>query len=345
MKRTLHFTAALLIAGLTVNAGGKKSEAYFRQVSLDSKLAYVGKYTVDEKYAKETNCYHFVYDDAGKLMTVEYLRNGKLQRDNSFGVAQVKIEQMDGYEKRTFYSEKGKPTSDAVSGVYSVRIKYKEPTHLLSLFNYDKKGMLIKDKYGVAQYAWLLDNDGKRLKSMRMDRSGTRIVDNEGFYELRAKYDEQGNLLELANYGKDGKLMGNKGKVSMLHKKYDDKGNLLEEAYLSDKGELVNHTIEKIAMTQVSYDNNGNMTETKYMGSDEQLKEDQNGIAVTKWKYDSSGNLLEESYFGTDEQPKERRVGENLSYAAVKWKYDSQGNLVGTTYLKKKQAMAVMSSN
>lgn len=168
MKKSLHLAAAFLVAGFTVNAGGKKTEAYFRQISLDTKLAYTGKYAVEEKYAKETNCYHFVYDDAGKLVTVEYLRSGKMQRDNNFGVAQTKIEYMDGYEKRTFYSEKGKPTADAVSGVYAVRVKYNEPTHLLSLFNYDKKGILTKDKYGVAQYAWLLDNDGKRLKSMRM---------------------------------------------------------------------------------------------------------------------------------------------------------------------------------
>lgn len=344
MRNILHLTSVLLIVGLTVNAAGKKSDAYFRHLSLDSKLAYVGKYAVDEKYAKETNCYHFQYDDMGKLETIEYLKSGKLQSDISFGVAQTKIEYTDNYEKRTFYNAKGKPTADAVSGVYSVRVKYNESTHLLSLFNYDKKGFLTKDKYSVTQYAWLLDNDGKRLKSMRMDRTGTRIVDNEGFYELRAKYDEQGKLLELANYGKDGKLMGNKGKVSILHKKYDEKGNILEEAYLSDKGELVNHTVNKIAVSQIRYDNNGNMTETKYMGSDEQLKEDKSGVAVTRWKYDSSGNLIEESYYGIDEQPKERKAGENLSYAAVRWKYDSQGKLVQTTYLNKKQLMATTAS-
>lgn len=345
MKKIILLASVVLVASLTVSAGGKNtSDAFFRQISLDSKLGFVGKYPVDEKYSRENNCYHFSYDGTGKLMIVEYWRSGKLQKDLALGIAQIKIENTDGYEKRTYYNEKGKPSADLISGVYSVRIKYDENTHLLSLFNYDKKGQLTKDKYNVTQYAWLLDNDGKRLKSMRMDKTGTRIIDNEGFYELRAKYDDKGNLVELANYGKNGKLMENCGKVSSLHKKYDDKGNILEEAYLSDKGELVNHTISRIAVTQIKYDDNGNIVETKYLGSDEQMKEDKSGIALTKWKYDSTGNLVEESYYGIDEQPKERKINENLSYAVVKWKYNGQGKLVKTIYMNKNQAMAIMAS-
>ena len=311
MNKTYNFLFIALTLSTVTLANGKKTDAYFRQATFDSKLAIIGKQPLEEEAARKTNCYHFTYDDLGRLSEVEYLKANKLNTDLFFGIASIRMEYANGFEKRSYFDMLSKPMADNI-GVYAIRLKYDENMNTLSLFNYNKGGELIRDHANVAEYRWLLDKDGRRLKSMRFDNRGNRIVDAEGFYEIRTKYDDKGNLIELVNYGKNGDIKMNNSMVEIIHRKYDDNSNLIEESYY---------------------------------GTDNQLKEAKDRVAVIKWQYDAAGNLLEESYFGIDEQPRERRLNENSSYATVRWKYDQQGNLVKTMYLNKKQAVPLTSSN
>jgi len=227
----------LLIEGCT-----KKPANYYRKIELDGRYSIVGRYPVPDKIANKVNCYHFIYDEKGKLIKVEYLKSGKLQNDPYFGVARIIIEYSEGYEKRIFQDAKGKPKANS-DGVYSIRLKLDENNNPISLFNYDKEGNLTEDKYGVAQYLWTLDKKGWRIKSIRIDKDGERITDNNGYYELRWKYDGKGNIIERSNHGKDGQLLEGKDGVAITRMKYDENGNTIEERYFGTDEALFNNFV------------------------------------------------------------------------------------------------------
>jgi YD repeat-containing protein len=292
----LFISYALLMSGCS-----KKPSNYYRHIEIDGRYAIKGKYPIPDEMARKVNCYHFVYSDKDKLVEVEYLKSRKLSGGSYFGdnVAQVRIEYLEGYEKRIFQGVKGNPIADE-EGVYSIQLKLDKNNHPIALSNYDKEGKLTKDKNGIAHCLWTLDKEGRRIKSIGIDRKGGMVVDAHGMFETRFKYDERGNRIERSSHGKDGQLIED------------------------------NHTI---AIRRWKYDKQGNEAEMRLYGTNERLKEDKNGASIVRWKYNKQGNMLEARYYGRDEQLTER---EDMGVAIVRWKYDEHGRLIKLIYLNEK---------
>ena len=146
MKRIVYVsTAVVLISFFLISGCTKKPANYYRRVRIDSKYEIVGAYPVADELAKKTNCYHFVYDEKGRVIKVEYLvhfKGGwwhllnvpfllftmKFPPALGLGVYGVKIEYADGHEKWTYLDSEGEPTNrDFLFGrVYSIRLKLNE---------------------------------------------------------------------------------------------------------------------------------------------------------------------------------------------------------------------------
>ena len=170
MKRIVHVSTAVVLISLFLISGcTKKPVNYYRRVRIDGRYAIVGAYPVADEQAKKINCYHFVYDEKGRVIRVECLEHFKggswdwlhFPFPFGLGVYGVKIEYSDGYEKRTYLDREGEPTNrDFLFGrVYSIRLKLNEKNHPVSLFNYDETGNLVEGHDGVAQYVWTLNED------------------------------------------------------------------------------------------------------------------------------------------------------------------------------------------
>lgn len=282
---------------------GKLENSYYRQIAINGDFSFVGKYPINDKEAKRGTCYKFSYNKDGKLEKIEYFTNGLIKQDDLyFGVATIKIDYSNnGAEKRTYYNYKGKLEQDVVSGVYAVRIRRNMEKNTVSLFNYDKGDHLIQDRYDVAHYLCYLNEEGKRIKSIRFNERGQRIEDAEGYYELQTIYDNDGNVKEQINYDEEGKKMFKKEHITSIRRSYNENGDVIKESYHGIDGALKLHT--------------------------------RLGVAMVKREYDDNGNLIEEKYYGIDQQPMERNEFNGYSYATIRYKYADSGELKKIVYL------------
>ena len=125
MKRIFKVVLIIILACLAMGAVSKQRDKYYRKLNPYIGYTIKGMYPVTSEMSKKINCYHFIYNSAGKLIKVEYLKNGKLRKDPLFEVAQIVIEYSKGNEKRTYLDKRGKPIAKK-NGVYSINLKFVE---------------------------------------------------------------------------------------------------------------------------------------------------------------------------------------------------------------------------
>jgi hypothetical protein len=99
-KKYIPVLCILIIGILLINGCSRKPANYYRKVDIGSRYEIIGKYPVADKIVNKINCYHFIYNEKGKITKVEYLIGGKPRNDSHFGVAQIIIEYSEGYEKK-----------------------------------------------------------------------------------------------------------------------------------------------------------------------------------------------------------------------------------------------------
>lgn len=312
---------ALIIIIILINSCAKKGSKYYRHIKVNGRYAIMGTYPVAEELGGKINCYHFIFDDKGKLDTIESLHNGKIS-------ARTIIEYTKGFEKRIFQDSKGRAKPN--NGVYSIRLKLDEGDHPISLSNYNKEGDLGKDSSGIAQRLWTLDKKGGQIKVSYFDEKGNRVKEGN-IYERRFRYDDNDNLIESASYSADGQQVDSEpGDIAVYRWQYDKKGNTVEERTYGKDDQLKEREDCGYAIVRYKYDENGYSTEQSYYGTDEQIKERKGwGIAIIRYNYDDRGNPIEKKFYGSDNQLKEC-VG--LGIATIRWKYDNNGNLIEEEY-------------
>ncbi len=322
---TIAFLFSFALLGLA-----EEKANYYRHITVDGTYSIVGRYPIDDELADEVNCYHFVYDNIGRLRKVEYLECGNLSIDPFFEVAQVSIEYEQGYENRIYLDTQDNPTA-GYNGVYSIRLKLNENGYPISKFNYNQEGQLVKDIYCVVQYIFTLDDKGRRIVTIFCDENGNRIENIYESFKVIKKYDKNGNVEEKSFYGKEEKLKDHKKYgVAIIKYEFDEQENIIEESYYEKDGKLKERSDLGLAILRQKYDEQGNMIEESYHEKDGKLKERFDlGMAIFRRKYDEQGNMIEESYYGTNEK---LIVPYDRDYAIMRKKYNYRGNLVEISY-------------
>jgi hypothetical protein len=153
MKNYLLFIQVIIMSIITSCNSNKAS--YYRTVKLDGRYEIVGEKPILSSTSKKTDCYHFVYNQDGKVIEISYLEKGKPSIDDFFKVSKIKIVYKDGFEVRSFYDDLGYPITSS-EGVYSIRLKLDKNNFRIGLFNYGINNQLFKDVNGVVQYKWLM---------------------------------------------------------------------------------------------------------------------------------------------------------------------------------------------
>ena len=309
-------------------AQNKTNTLYFRKIIVNSKNEIQGLYPIADSIANRSLCYHFIFDEKGKLQWIKYIMKYRTPLpDPCFGVAMVHIlyDEDNNVETRNFLDEKEHPVIN-LNNIYYVRIKYDSKHFSISQFNYNKHGFLSPDINGVYQYLWENDEQGRRIRSLRFDDKGQRITDNKGIYEVSYKYEGKNNLTEFSIYGTDGLLSENTQGYAIAKYKYNEQGNETELSFFGKDG-ILKSNINHYAIMRWTYDSNGNKTCEKYFDTNERLIENSNMYASTEWKYDASGAMIEEAHFGTYHQLREYNGA-----AIIKWFYDEDGKISETFF-------------
>jgi hypothetical protein len=280
--------------------------------------------------ADTINNYKLVYDDQGRLLTVEYCRGDELLTYGSMGGA-AKIEysyEGDKQIKRS-YDKEGEQISP--QGVFETIFTLNEDGFRKAMKFYDKEGNPTENRNNIHRYEWSRLENGM-LKELRYNLKDEETIMNPfcPFYELRFEYDDNGYLTRMSNYQADtlynctAENCGDIG-VSYFEFENNEKGDLLSFSVHNTVGQLSNLYFGW-AKRLNKVDENGYVIEREVFDQDDEYLSG-NGIPITQYVYDEHGALTEMRNL---DKNKKLINNPNNGVAVAMYKYDNKGNRTGT---------------
>jgi YD repeat-containing protein len=342
-KLSVLFVTVVIVAGIIGCTGSKneKNVGYYRNLQF-SETPYdiergSHKLTADE--AKTVNNYKFTYDDAGKLLSVEFGRNDSLLAYSSMGgAAKIVYEYKDNKQIKHFYNKKNEAIESA--GVFTAEYTLDSKGVRTALKFFGKNGEPVENRNKINNYVWSILPDGM-VRELRYNLEGKETVMNPfcPFYELRYTYNDKGYVTRMANYMADTlynctaencgdigvsyftfnsndfgdvetfSVFNVTGQMSNLYwgwskrvNKFDANGYVLETVYFDQDNEYIGGKTNPV--TQYVYDTHGAVTEMKNMDKDRNLvNNSETGVAITEYKYDEVGNRTETLKYDKERVP------------------------------------------
>jgi YD repeat-containing protein len=347
-RLTFSMILILVIGIMIVSCTGKTTQKnaqsgvkYYRHLEF-SETPYdieKGTYPITEAEAKTINSYKFTYDNSGRLLSLEFVRNNLLLDYSPMGgAAKIVYDYINNKQIKHFFNKNNEPIESG--GVFAEEYILDENGNRTGLMNLGKDGAMIENRNKIHSWTWSILPDGM-VRELRYNLAGEEVVMNPfcPFFELRFTYNDKGFTTRMANYKADtlynctaencGDIgvsyftfepneMGDVesfsvfnvfGQMSNLYWgwskrvcKYDENGNQLEEVYYDQDNEYVGGKL--IPVTQNVFDSHGALIEVKSMDKDRKLiNSPDDGVAITEFKYDELGNRTETLRFDKDRVP------------------------------------------
>lgn len=280
--------------------------------------------TADE--AKTINSYKFTYDNSGRLLSVEFVRNNvPLGYSSMSGAAKITYDYSDYKQVKHFFNKDNEPIESG--GVFAVEYALDPDGNRVGLMFLGKDGSMIENRNNIHSYNWSILPDGM-VKEKRYNLKGVETVMNPfcPFYELRFTYNDKGYVTRMANYMADTlynctaencgdigvsyftfvpneygdvesfSVFNAIGQMSNLYwgwskriSKFDVNGNVLETVYYDQDDEFLGG--KNVPIIQNVYDDHGALVEVKNMDKDRNIIDSPDtGVAITEYKYDDLGH-------------------------------------------------------
>jgi YD repeat-containing protein len=298
-----------------------------------------GTHPITADQAKTINSYKFTYDNTGRLLSVEFVRNNILLGYSSMqGAAKITYEYGNNMQTKHFFDKDNQPVESG--GVFAIQYSLDAKGNRAGLMFLGKDGSMIENRNKIHSYSWNVLPDGM-VRELRFNLKGEETVMNQfcPFYELRFSYNDKGYLTRMANYKADTLynctaencgdigvsyftfspnesgdvenfgVFNVFGQMSNLYwgwskrvSKFDENGYQIETRVFDQDNEYVKG--KNIPVTVNVYDSHGALVEVKNMDKDGNLiNSPENGVAVTEYKYDEIGNRTETLTFDKDKKP------------------------------------------
>ena len=204
----LMLVLGIVIVSCTGKAPGKKLHSgveYYRHLQFSETLYDIekGTYPLSAGEAKNINCYKFTYDNSGRLLSVEFVRDTLLLDYSSMqGTAKITYEYNDNRQIKHFFNKKGEPIEAA--GVYAAEYSLDANGNRVGLMNLGKDGAMVENRNKIHSWTWSILPDGM-VRELRYNLAGEEVVMNPfcPFYELRFTYNEKGYVTRMANFKAD----------------------------------------------------------------------------------------------------------------------------------------------
>lgn len=340
----------LVLFGLMLEVAAAQVTRYYRIAMRDDAKLFVGRFAISEKDAPNLDeCYRFVYDAQGKLLSIAYLERGKLSDNfNAIGAAEVQFRynaRQQLSEKQTFSASRTRTST--VKYLYNKRHQLIEEQIFGSngllrskiTLKYDDSGRLVERAERDAKNN--LQNNSADFALQRFTYTETGHLHTHTYYDASLKVlrrnefvYENGRRIQHAVYGSDGKL------IEKQTFKYDDNGRVIETADYDEYDQL-KHT------RRYKYDSQGNLLEQRFFNAQNVLAEDSYGVAITELTYNAAGTRIREVRYDAlarpiiDERyndfgrPIERRVinEKGQTTTIIRTDYDRLGNRIKETTL------------
>ena len=347
-RLAIHVILTIVIAIGIFACTGKTNQTklrsgveYYRHLQF-SETSYdieKGTYPISAGDAQSINSYKFTYDNSGRLLSVEFVRNNLLLDYSSMqGTAKITYEYKNNKQVKHFFNKNNEPIESA--GVFAQEYTLNENGKRIGMMNLGKDGAMVENRNKIHSWNWSILPDGM-VRELRYNLAGEEVVMNPfcPFYELRFTYNDKGYVTRMANFKADTlynctaencgdigvsyftfvpnekgdvesfSVFNVIGQMSNLYwgwskrlSKYDENGNELEEVYYDQDNEYVGAKL--VPVTQKVYDIHGALIEVKSFDKDRNLiNSPENGVAITEYKYDDLGNRVETITLNKDKVP------------------------------------------
>jgi len=289
--------------------------------------------------ATDINSYKFTYDNAGRLISVEFVRGEELLGYSSMlDAAKITYDYADNKQIKHFFDENNQPME--LEGVYTAEYTLDENGTRTGLKFFNKNGEPVENRNKIHSYKWAILDDGM-VQEKRYNLANEETVMNPfcPFYELRFAYNGKGYVVKMANYMNDSlynctaencgdigvsyftfapneqgdvenfSVFNVTGQMSNLYwgwskriSKYDENGYLLETEVFDQDNEYVSG--KNIPVTRNVYDKHGALIETRNLDKNKNIiNHPETGVAITEYKYDEKGNRIETLKYNKDRVP------------------------------------------
>ena len=304
-------------------------EAWYRSLDIDAYENLVGRYRVDPGEAESINAYHFLFDEAQRVKSVEYRKTGRALADPRFGVHRIEITYAKDYIHQRFTDERGVPMPDD-RGVWAQRLSLDDSKRVIGVFHYDRFGNVIPDRDGVSHRLWDLDKFGRRSVERYFAASGARIADSRGVSELHYRWDRADRLVELRYFNPEGDPVEAVGEGAHGYRwQRDDYGDTVREERFDRFG---NPVLAADGSAAVEWDREARglaMVERR-LGLRGEALADVEGVAVYRYAYDDAGNLVGQTHFDAAGSP----TADIAGVVTYSWIHHAQGNELEQLNLK-----------
>ena len=295
-----------------------------------------GTYFLTADEAKTINSYKFTYDNSGRLLSVEFVRNNVLLDYSSMGrAAKIVYEYKDDKQSKHYFNKDNEPIESA--GVFTDEYTLDANGNRVALMFLGKDGSMVENRNKIHSWTWSILPDGM-VRELRYNLANEEVVMNPfcPFYELRFSYNDKGYMTRMANYKADTlynctaencgdigvsyftfkpnengdvesfSVFNVFGQMSNLYwgwskriSKVDENGYVVETEVFDQDDEYVGGKL--VPVEQNVYDSHGAVTEVKNMDKDRNIINDPGtGVAITEFKYDELGNRAETLKFDKD---------------------------------------------
>ncbi len=346
-KLTLFFGVLAIVAGISAcnqkqsNKTQTAGVEYYRNLIFSETPFDIErgarKLTADQ--AAGINSYKFMYDNTGRLVSVEFVRGDELLGYSSMGeAAKITYDYVDNKQIKHFFDENGQPIE--AEGVFTEEYSLDDQGTRTGLKFFNKNGEPVENRNKIHSYVWAVLDDGM-VQEKRYNLANEETIMNPfcPFYELRFAYNGKGYVVRMANYMNDSlynctaencgdigvsyftfvpneygdveefSVFNVTGQMSNLYwgwskrvSKFDENGNVLETAVFDQDNEYVGG--KSIPVTQNVYDEHGALVETRNLDKDRNIiNHPETGVAITEFKYDEKGNRTETLKYNKDRVP------------------------------------------
>ena len=346
MKFDFKYTSILifLIFLENISFASQNKSLYFKEIDYNNKYQIIGKNPVD--YNNNSDFYHFLYNENGKIKLIEFISQGKRNTDKVMRVCKIIFFYSLSYEKRIFLNEYDE-LNQCKEGYDCIKLKISHNSYE-EMYVYTN-GKLTKDIYGISSYKWNLDQQGQIIKTTRYNSVGSIISDNEGFMITKKKYDERNNEIEFSNYNINDELINDNYEIAKRTYKYDERNNIIEINYYDKDDQLIHndnnyYKYEYVANYIYKYDLKNNRIENQYRNNKGELVQTKSksydiikydNVSIEKYEYNENRDLISHKTFNKDLNLQNDESG----IAMIIYKYDNKNNWVETSYYDDKNQL------
>jgi len=193
----LSFIVGIMIISCTGKTTQKNLHSgveYYRGIQF-SETPYdteKGTHALTAKEAETVNSYKFTYDESGRLVSVEFVRNNVLLGYGSMGgAAKITYEYTpDNKQIKRFFNKDNEQIESA--GAYTYEYTLDAKGIRTGMMFRGKDGAMVENRNKIHSWKWSILPDGM-VRELRYNLAGVETVMNENcpFYELRFSYNDK----------------------------------------------------------------------------------------------------------------------------------------------------------